>query len=214
VLNKSLTIVLPVHNAESRLRKNVGELLELASELTAKFGVLIIDDGSTDATYEVAEELASHYPQVSVRRHRQCRGLGASIEYAQRRVRSDAVILHDGVTPINSQQVRSLWRQWLDQSTDREGKTTATADLTQNTCDFGNLPAIQAAMERAHRQVIGFQLLSMPQADSADAVDTFSMSELSRINSSHFPHERGVGRVPPLPRPKFLSALAEFALGE
>jgi len=212
VLNKSLTIVLPVHNAESRLRKNVGELLELASELTAKFGVLIIDDGSTDATYEVAEELASHYPQVSVRRHRQCRGLGASIEYAQRRVRSDAVILHDGVTPINSQQVRSLWRQWLDQSTDREGKATTTADLTQNTCDFGNLPAIQAAMERAHRQVIGFQLLSMPLADGA--VDAIATPELSRINSSHFPHERSVGRVPPLPRPKFLSALAEFALGE
>ena len=60
MLNKSLTIVLPVHNAESRLRKNVSELLELASELTAKFGVLIIDDGSTDATFEVAEELASH----------------------------------------------------------------------------------------------------------------------------------------------------------
>ena len=116
VLNKSLTIVLPVHNAETRLRKNVRELLELASELTAKFGVLIIDDGSTDATYEVAEELASHYPQVSVRRHRQCRGLGASIDYVQRRVRSDAVIVHDGVTPINSQQVRSLWRQWLDES--------------------------------------------------------------------------------------------------
>src|SRR3990172_7759911 len=78
VLNKSLTIVLPVHNAESRLRTNVRELLELASELTAKFGVLIIDDGSTDATYEVAEELAAHFPQVSVRRHRQCRGLGAA----------------------------------------------------------------------------------------------------------------------------------------
>ncbi len=68
-------------------------------------------------------------------------------------------------------------------------------------------------MERAHRQVIGFQLLSMPQTDDADAVDAFAMSELSRVNS-HFPHERSVGRVPPLPRPKFLSALAEFALGE
>ena len=83
MFNKSLTIVLPVHNAESRLRKNVRELLELASELTARFGVLIIDDGSTDATYEVAEELASYFPQVTIRRNRQCLGLGASLEYVQ-----------------------------------------------------------------------------------------------------------------------------------
>jgi hypothetical protein len=214
VLNRSLTIVLPVHNAESRLRKNVGELLELASELTAKFGVLIIDDGSTDATFEVAEELALHYPQVSVRRHRQCRGLGASIVYAQRRVRSDAVILHDGVTPINSQQVQSLWRQWLEQSTARDGKTTATANLSHSTRDFGNLPAIQTALERAHRQVIGFQLISMSQDDGKGTADDFAMSELPRIKSSQDPHGTGVGRIPPLPRPKFLSALAEFALGE
>ena len=54
VFNKSLTVVLPVYNGESRLRKSVNEILELASELTSKFGVLIIDDGSNDATNEVA----------------------------------------------------------------------------------------------------------------------------------------------------------------
>ena len=54
MLNKSLTVVLPVYNGETRLRKSVHEILELASELTSKFGVLIIDDGSNDATYEVA----------------------------------------------------------------------------------------------------------------------------------------------------------------
>jgi hypothetical protein len=157
VLNKSLTIVLPVHNGESRLRKNVRELLELASELTAKFGVLIIDDGSTDSTYEVAEELAAHFPQVSVRRHRQCRGLGAAIDYVQRRVRSDAVIVHDGVTPINPQQMRNEWRRWIHQSTARENEMTTSADVRDEICDFANLPAIHAAMEQVHRQVIGFR---------------------------------------------------------
>ena len=62
MFNKSLTVVLPVYNGETRLRKSVNEILELASELTSKFGVLIIDDGSNDATYEVAEELAAHFP--------------------------------------------------------------------------------------------------------------------------------------------------------
>ena len=114
VFNKSLTVVLPVYNGESRLRKSVNEILELASELTTKFGVLIIDDGSNDATYEVAEELAAHYPQVSVMRHRHRRGLGSAIDYVQRQIRSDAVIMHDGVTPIDACQMRNLWRHWAD----------------------------------------------------------------------------------------------------
>ena len=39
MFNKSLTVVLPVYNGETRLRKSVNEILELASELTTKFGV-------------------------------------------------------------------------------------------------------------------------------------------------------------------------------
>ena len=57
-MNKSLTIVLPVHNGESKLRSCVREILEVASDMTSAFGILIVDDGSTDATYEVAEELS------------------------------------------------------------------------------------------------------------------------------------------------------------
>ena len=116
MLNKSLTIVLPVHNDELRLRESVREILDLASELTSRFEVLIIDDGSTDDTYEVAEALAAQYPQVTVERRRYRRGLGPTIEYIRRRVRSEAIIVHDGVTPIDPQQVRSLWRSCTAQT--------------------------------------------------------------------------------------------------
>lgn len=207
MFTKSLTIVLPVHNAESRLRKNVRELLELASELTSRFGVLIIDDGSTDATFDVAEELASYFPQVRVLHHRECLGLGASLEYVRRRVRSDAVIVHDGVTPINSQQVRTLWRQWLEERQSPDGKRIAAIDLS-------DLQAIHASLARVHRQAIGFQLVSAPQGDGAMTADAPPAGQLPRTDSSHTRTRTGVGRIPSPPRPKFLTALAEFALGE
>jgi glycosyltransferase involved in cell wall biosynthesis len=214
VFNKSLTIVLPVHNAESRLRKNVRELLELASELTAKFGVLIIDDGSTDSTLEVAEELASYFPQVSVRRHRQCLGLGASIEYAQRRVRSDAIIVHDGVTPINSQQVRRLWRQWLDKSHSLGSTPSTAAKPANDAIDIANLQTLHASMEHVHRPVAGFQLMSDLQTGASPNSAPVYTTEGACNHASHVRKQAGVGQIPSLPRPKFLAALAEFALGE
>ena len=72
---------------------------------------MIVDDGSTDDTSAVAQELATRYPQVSVQRQRQQSGLGPIISMVRRRVDSDVVIVHDGVTPIDAVQVRRLWRQ-------------------------------------------------------------------------------------------------------
>jgi hypothetical protein len=209
-----LTIVLPVYNGETRLRAHVGEILELASELTARFGVLIIDDGSTDATFEVAEELSALYPQVSVLRHRHRRGLGPTIDYAQRRIRSDAVIVHDGITPLDPNQVRNLWRNCVKESAALENAAATSAALQSAICDFANLPAIHAAMEQAHNRVIGFQWLTPQPADLTEPYREPAGANEPRTDAPHFNRRTGMGRIPPLPRPKFISALAEFALGE
>jgi hypothetical protein len=214
VFNKSLTIVLPIHNAESRLRNHVRELLEVASELTPDFKILIVDDGSTDATYEVAEHLAARYPQVSVRRHRYCRGLGPVMDYVRRHVRSDAVIFHDGVSPIDVNQMRNIWRRWIARF-ELESKVSESSELhAHDVCDFANLPAIHAAMERAHSQLLGFRLM-MPHAEQTAADDELSAtSHPARTDSAPLSNQTGVGRIPRPPRPKFLSAVAEFAFGE
>lgn len=213
MLNKSLTVVLPVYNGETRLRKSVHEILELASELTTKFGVLIIDDGSNDATYEVAEDLAAHYPQVSVRRNRHRRGLGPTIDDVQRGVRSNAVILHDGVTPIDAREIRSLWRRWIAQApaTPQQGRQPASA--REELRDLAKLPAIHAALEKAHGRLTGFQMM-MPATTPADE-DVQSVVATTRRNDAVRAVEReGIGTIPRMPRPKFLTALANFAMGE
>jgi hypothetical protein len=215
VLTKSLTVVLPIHNGESRLRNHVRELLEVGSELTTDFKILIVDDGSTDATFEVAEELVAHYPQVRIRRHRHRRGLGPVIEYVQRNVRSDAVIFHDGVTPINYNQMRNVWRRWIA-GFGMNSKQDAAPELQPyDVCDFANLPAIHAAMERAHGQLLGFHLI-VPQPNEFDSSsdDHVVTSDAPRTDGAHVAKQAGVGRIPRMPRPKFVSALAQFALGE
>jgi cellulose synthase/poly-beta-1,6-N-acetylglucosamine synthase-like glycosyltransferase len=211
VSEKSLTIVLPINNGEARLFACVVEILELVSELTSQFSVLIVDDGSTDDTFEVAEELASRYPQVSVMRHRHRRGLGPTIDFAQRHIRSDAVIVHDGVSPIDPYQVRNLWRSCVNESTARESGTEA---LQSAICDFANLPAIHAAMEETHQRVLGFQCLTPRSDDQKEASRELAVASEPRTDAAHYTRRSGMGQIPPLPRPKFVSALANFALGE
>jgi glycosyltransferase involved in cell wall biosynthesis len=214
VSNKSLTIVLPVHNGESRLRADVHEMLDLASELTPKFDILIVDDGSSDSTFEVAEGLAARYPQITVRRQRQRSGLGPVMEFVRRSVRSDAVMFHDGVTPINANQMRNVWRRWIAQASTGDAHDSASA-LQQDICDFADLPAIHAAIERVHGQVLGFHLVA-PAANEPACVDDSGAAPASmpRGDAAHSSRRRSVGQIPRLPRPKILSSIAEFAFGE
>jgi glycosyltransferase involved in cell wall biosynthesis len=66
---KSLTFVLPAHDNELQLRRDVVRMLEVASETTNQFTLLNIDDGSTDDLFEVVSELAAGFLQISVGQH-------------------------------------------------------------------------------------------------------------------------------------------------
>ncbi len=204
--NKSLTIVLPVHNSEAQLASSVNEMLELASDLTSQFTIMIVDDGSTDDTSAVAHELSTRYPQVRVQRQRQRSGLGPIISMVRRRVNSDVVIVHDGVTPIDAVQVRRLWRQ----SDAHSAPTVASSKR-----DIGELASVRAthnAMALVHGRVMGFHLLA-PIAEDEKSTPTAPPTNRPIVHPR--PTDRtGVGQIPALPRPNFLSALAQFTLGE
>jgi glycosyltransferase involved in cell wall biosynthesis len=65
-LKPSLSVLLSVRNEQSRLADWVTTHLEVLPELTPRFELVIVDLGSTDATPEVADELALGYPQISI----------------------------------------------------------------------------------------------------------------------------------------------------
>lgn len=60
----SLSVVLPAHNEELILRDTVTELLEGLRSRALPFDVLIVENGSTDRTLEIAEELAAEHAEV------------------------------------------------------------------------------------------------------------------------------------------------------
>jgi hypothetical protein len=181
-------------------------MLDLASDLTSRFTIMIVDDGSTDDTSAVAHELSTRYPQVRVQRQRQRSGLGPIISMVRRRVDSDVVIVHDGVTPIDAVQVRRLWRQ---------SDAHSTPTVASSKRDIGDLAAVRAthnAMALVHGRVMGFHLLA-PIAQDEKSAPTAPTTVRPIVHPR--PTDRtGVGQIPTLPRPNFLSALAQFTLGE
>ncbi|HVX64736.1 MAG TPA: glycosyltransferase [Pirellulales bacterium] len=63
-MKASLSVFVPVHNEQAGIGSLVSHLLEVLPELTPRFELVVIDDGSSDATPEVIHEVVEPYPQV------------------------------------------------------------------------------------------------------------------------------------------------------
>jgi glycosyltransferase involved in cell wall biosynthesis len=129
-VTRSLSVLLLVHNVQSSLSRSVHEILDVMAELTCHFELVIIDESSTDGTWDVARELAQLYPQVRLLRHvaeslqshvveslrskirrgedsnRVRRGGRDHVRVAQ----GDVVIAHDGQSSMDAQEIARLWR--------------------------------------------------------------------------------------------------------
>jgi hypothetical protein len=97
-----------MHNAERTLRRAVIGMLDLAEIMARRIQVAIVDDGSTDGTFEAASELAREFPQVRVLRQPLQRGLGGALELARTRLGVDQAIAHDGLTPVDLEELARL----------------------------------------------------------------------------------------------------------
>ena len=211
-MQPSLTVVLPIHIAERTLRRDVVDVLEAAAELTPRVEVLVVDDASTDDSYEAASELARAYRQVRVLRRTRKQELSETLRQVRSAVESDVVIVHDGASRVNPQQLRLIWRQQQVLGAVRAAVTrkdgVSFADLRR--------PSItQPAMEAAHRRLMGFQPADGAGAAAVDPSIGPDDESLRRDGASKpAPAARGVGAIPRLPRSGVLGSLTDFALGE
>jgi glycosyltransferase involved in cell wall biosynthesis len=107
---RRLTVVVPAYNEEQKLAKTVREILEAANRELDDFEVIVVNDGSTDATGAVANSLAREHPQVSVAHQPANRGVGAAYYLGLTRARYPALTVIPGDNAFHFSGVEALFR--------------------------------------------------------------------------------------------------------
>lgn len=92
-----LTWFFPAHNEEANLEPLVAEAMATLPELADTWEIVIVDDGSRDATPRLADELAAAHPDlVRAVHHATNRGYGAALRSGFAAARYDLVAFTDG----------------------------------------------------------------------------------------------------------------------
>jgi glycosyltransferase involved in cell wall biosynthesis len=92
-----LSYFFPAHNEEANVRELVAEALETLPTLAEAFEIIVVDDGSRDATGTIADELAAAHPDtVRAIHHPTNLGYGAALLSGFRAARHELVAFTDG----------------------------------------------------------------------------------------------------------------------
>jgi glycosyltransferase involved in cell wall biosynthesis len=92
----ALSYFFPAHNEEANLGGLVEEALATLPSLAETFEIVIVDDGSSDGTPGIADELAAADPRVRAVHHATNRGYGAALRTGFAAARYDLIAFTDG----------------------------------------------------------------------------------------------------------------------
>ena len=104
---RTLSVLIPAYNEAKNLGLAVQDVLLAAAGLD-DFEVLIVDDGSTDGTGAVADQLASAHEQVIAIHHEQNQGLVGAYETALAGARMNYFTFVPGDHEVSAESVREI----------------------------------------------------------------------------------------------------------
>lgn len=104
----SISVFFPCYNEE----KNIGMLLEKSllflPEIAYDYEIIVIDDGSSDATLKIAQNISQKNPKVKVIRHETNRGYGAALRTGFENSEKEYIFFTDGDNQFDITEMTKL----------------------------------------------------------------------------------------------------------
>ncbi len=107
----SVAVVLPAYNEEKVILQTITSLL--ACELPGQFEIIVVDDGSTDATYRKARDAFASHPRVRVYT-KPNGGKAAALNFGISQTKAEIIVALDADTVFARNTIAKLVRHFAD----------------------------------------------------------------------------------------------------
>lgn len=92
----SITVFFPCYNEQGNVRRVVERAVDVLEKLGADYEILVVDDGSSDDTGRIADEVAAGHGRVRAIHHPRNLGYGAALQSGFRAAAKEVVFYTDG----------------------------------------------------------------------------------------------------------------------
>jgi len=108
--NHCLSVVVPAYNEEATIAGVIRNLISVPHLLE----IVVVDDGSSDHTYDIASTLAQQYSEVRVLRQHRNAGKTAALKAGFAATRGDIVLVQDADLEYDPGEIQDLIRPILE----------------------------------------------------------------------------------------------------
>jgi dolichol-phosphate mannosyltransferase len=177
-----LSIVIPARNEEGAIPSTLSHLHLELSLREIPHEVIVVDDGSTDRTWEVLSKAAAEIPEVRPVMNRGLNGFGRAIQLGLSQMRGDAVVI---MMADESDDCRDVVRYW---NTLNEGYDCVFGSRFLRGGGVIDYPWVKLVLNRAFNFFIRV-LFRIKLNDTTNAFKAYRRSVIQGINpilSQHF----------------------------
>src|SRR5205823_5450546 len=118
----ALTVVVPAYDEAAHVREHLARIAAAIERIEPSFEILVVDDGSRDATADEARRAAEADSRVRVLSHGENRGKGAALATGCDAARGEVLVFLDADLEISPDEVGPLLARMR-----REGADVAVA---------------------------------------------------------------------------------------
>lgn len=114
----SLSVLVPVYNERHVVEASLRRVLALKHDLISRLEVIVVDDFSTDGSWEILQKLAEEDDRLMLLRHERNSGKGAAVRTAISRATGDISIVHDADLEYNPADIPALLEPFAKEGAD------------------------------------------------------------------------------------------------
>lgn len=102
------SVIIPAFNEGRKIAKAVSETVRVFDALHAPYEIIVVDDGSSDRTAAVVQELADKMPRLALVRHERNLGKGAAVRSGIERATGDVFLFLDADLATHPSEFRNF----------------------------------------------------------------------------------------------------------